>query len=167
MVDSALLHRITSFLISRARDGDAKTRASDRFVPLHPILVEELHAWHAQTPYGKPQNFVFPSFQKDGTVPVWASIFVQDHLKPAAAILIFVACGLTFAATAASASASDPGIPDQKRLQPNAPRTIIVSETGNAACGPPRFAPIDPDSAFPIRRRLRMSSPVTLWIKGV
>jgi len=42
-------------------------------------------------------------------------------------ILIFVACGLTFAATAASASG--PGSPDQKHLQPNAPRTITVSET--------------------------------------
>ena len=40
-------------------------------------------------------------------------------------ILIFVACGLTFAATAASGS----GSPDQKHLQPNAPRTITVSET--------------------------------------
>jgi type IV secretion system protein VirB9 len=42
-------------------------------------------------------------------------------------ILIFVACGLTFAATAASASG--PGSPNQKHLQPNAPRTIAVSET--------------------------------------
>jgi type IV secretory pathway VirB9-like protein len=42
-------------------------------------------------------------------------------------ILIFVACGLAFAATAASASG--PGTPDAKHLQPNAPRTITVSET--------------------------------------
>lgn len=41
-------------------------------------------------------------------------------------ILIFIACGLAFAATAASASG--PGSPDQKHLQPNAPRTITVSE---------------------------------------
>jgi type IV secretion system protein VirB9 len=41
-------------------------------------------------------------------------------------ILIFVACGLAFAATAASASG--PGTPDAKHLQPNAPRTIVVSE---------------------------------------
>jgi type IV secretion system protein VirB9 len=42
-------------------------------------------------------------------------------------ILIFAACGLAFAATAASASG--PGTPDAKHLQPNAPRTITVSET--------------------------------------
>ncbi|CAN5458264.1 hypothetical protein BH10ACI4_BH10ACI4_04740 [soil metagenome] len=41
-------------------------------------------------------------------------------------ILIFVACGLAFATTAASASG--PGTPDAKHLLPNAPRTIIVSE---------------------------------------
>jgi len=39
-------------------------------------------------------------------------------------ILVFVACGLALAATAASAS----GTPDAKHLQPNAPRTITVSE---------------------------------------
>jgi type IV secretory pathway VirB9-like protein len=42
-------------------------------------------------------------------------------------ILIFVACGLAFATTAASASG--PGTPVGKHLQPNAPRTITVSET--------------------------------------
>jgi len=42
-------------------------------------------------------------------------------------ILIFFACGLAFTATAASAAG--PGSPDQKHLQPNAPRTITVSET--------------------------------------
>ncbi len=41
-------------------------------------------------------------------------------------ILIFVACGL--ACTATVASASGPGTPEAKHLQPNAPRTIIVSE---------------------------------------
>ena len=41
-------------------------------------------------------------------------------------ILIFVACGLAF--TASAASASGPTTPDQKHLQPNAPRTITVSE---------------------------------------
>jgi type IV secretion system protein VirB9 len=41
-------------------------------------------------------------------------------------ILIFVTCGLAFTATAAFASG--PGTPDAKHLQPNAPRTITVSE---------------------------------------
>ena len=41
-------------------------------------------------------------------------------------ILIFITCGLAFTATAAFASG--PGTPDAKHLQPNAPRTITVSE---------------------------------------
>ncbi len=41
-------------------------------------------------------------------------------------ILIFVTCGLAFTSTAAFASG--PGTPDAKHLQPNAPRTITVSE---------------------------------------
>ena len=41
-------------------------------------------------------------------------------------ILIFFACGL--ALTATIASASGPGTPDAKHLQPSAPRTITVSE---------------------------------------
>ena len=41
-------------------------------------------------------------------------------------ILIFVTCGLAFTASVASASGST--TPDQKRLQPSAPRTITVSE---------------------------------------
>ena len=40
-------------------------------------------------------------------------------------ILIFVACGLTLTATA---SASGPTTPEQKYLQPNAPRTVTISE---------------------------------------
>jgi integrase len=64
--------------------GETKTRASDAFVPLHPILARELCIWLAQTPYGKPDDFIFPSLQKDGKVPIWGSTFVQDHLRPAA-----------------------------------------------------------------------------------
>ena len=41
-------------------------------------------------------------------------------------IIIFIACGLAFTATAALASG--PGMPDAKHPQPNAPRTITVSE---------------------------------------
>jgi len=40
-------------------------------------------------------------------------------------ILFFVACGLTLTATA---SASGPTTPEQKQLQPNAPRTVTISE---------------------------------------
>jgi integrase len=69
---------------AKGKDGETKTKASDDFVPLHTILAEEFRVWHSQTAYGKPEDFIFPSLQKDGKVPIWASAFVQDHLSPAA-----------------------------------------------------------------------------------
>ena len=38
----------------------------------------------AQSPYTKVDDFDFPSLYKNGKVPIWASMFVHDHLRPAA-----------------------------------------------------------------------------------
>jgi integrase len=69
---------------AKGRDGETKTAASTGTVPLHPVLAESLKEWHVQTPYPKHSDFVFPSLSKFGKVPIWASTFVQDHLRPAA-----------------------------------------------------------------------------------
>lgn len=69
---------------AKGADGDTKTEASNSTVPLHPVLAEYLKEWHVHTPYPKHADFVFPSLTKLGKVPVWASIFVQDYLRPAA-----------------------------------------------------------------------------------
>ncbi len=37
-----------------------------------------------QSPFSKIDDFVFPSLVKDGKVPIRASTFVQDHLRPGA-----------------------------------------------------------------------------------
>jgi integrase len=65
-------------------DGETKTEASDGYVPLHPVLAAHLHAWREQSPYAKDGDFVFPSLKARGRVPLSASIFVADHLRPAA-----------------------------------------------------------------------------------
>src|SRR5260370_22262727 len=65
-------------------DGETKTDASDGYVPLHPVLAHHLRQWHSQTPYKKDIDFVFPSFKACGRVPLSSSIFVADHLRPAA-----------------------------------------------------------------------------------
>ncbi|HEX4322292.1 MAG TPA: hypothetical protein VHZ52_15365 [Acidobacteriaceae bacterium] len=36
------------------------------------------------SPFSKVDDFVVPSLVKDGKVPIRASTFVQDHLRPAA-----------------------------------------------------------------------------------
>ena len=69
---------------AQGEDGETKTDASDAYVPMHPMLAGHLRAWHGQTPYAKEADFVFPSFKARGRVPLSASIFVADHLRPAA-----------------------------------------------------------------------------------
>ena len=66
------------------KDGKTKTERSDGFVPLHPVLAQSLKGWLARTPYAKETDFVFPSMKAQGKVPLSASIFVADHLRPAA-----------------------------------------------------------------------------------
>ena len=51
---------------------------------MHPVLARHLRDWHGQTPYAKETDFVFPSLKSRGRVPLSASIFVADHLRPAA-----------------------------------------------------------------------------------
>ena len=66
------------------RDGKTKTDKSDGYVPLHPILADYLRDWHERTPYATGNDFVFPSLKSKGRVPLRASVFVADHLRPAA-----------------------------------------------------------------------------------
>jgi len=69
---------------AKGEDGETKTAASNGYVPMHPVLAQYLKEWRAQSPHSKVDDFVFPSLLKDGKVPIWASTFVQDHLRPAA-----------------------------------------------------------------------------------
>ncbi len=69
---------------AKRQDGETKTAASNGYVPLHPVLAEYLKKWQMRTPHSKIGDFVFPSLLKDGKVPVAASSFVKDHLRPAA-----------------------------------------------------------------------------------
>jgi integrase len=69
---------------AKGEDGETKTEASDGYVPLHAVLSHFLREWRAQTPYTADEDFVFPSLRAKGRVPLSASIFVADHLRPAA-----------------------------------------------------------------------------------
>ncbi len=61
-----------------------KTVASEAPATLGPMLAEFLKSWHAETPYGKPDDWIFPSFKLKGTQPRTASIMASDHIRPAA-----------------------------------------------------------------------------------
>jgi hypothetical protein len=43
-----------------------------------------LKQWRSQTPFAKETDFVFPSLRAEGKLPLYASTFVADHLRPAA-----------------------------------------------------------------------------------
>jgi integrase len=61
-----------------------KTQASKSTVPMHPALAEVLKAWQAETPYSKPDDFVFASFKLHGKKPRAGNMIVEDYLRPAA-----------------------------------------------------------------------------------
>jgi integrase len=69
---------------AHGKDGETKTEASEGYVPMHPLLAQQLRGWHGQTPYAKQSDFVFPSFREQGKKPLYASSFVADYLRPAA-----------------------------------------------------------------------------------
>ena len=69
---------------AKGEDGETKTKASDGYVPMHPVLALHLREWHAHTPYAKPTDFVFPSIREQGRKPLYSSTFVADYLRPAA-----------------------------------------------------------------------------------
>lgn len=69
---------------AKGKDGETKTESSDGFVPMHPVLAQQLRDWQTVSLYASETDFVFPSLKADGKVPVSGSIFVADHLRPAA-----------------------------------------------------------------------------------
>jgi len=69
---------------AKGKDGETKTECSDGYVPLHALLADHLHVWHGATPHARHVDFVFPSLKRKGKVPLSASVFVADHLRPAA-----------------------------------------------------------------------------------
>jgi integrase len=69
---------------AKGEDGETKTEVSNGYVPLHAVLARFLRAWRAQTPFASDGDFVFPSLKAAGRVPLSASVFVADHLRPAA-----------------------------------------------------------------------------------
>jgi integrase len=69
---------------AKGEDGETKTDASDGYVPLHPVLAGHLRTWQLDTPHAKETDFVFPSMKARGRKPLCSSVFVADHLRPAA-----------------------------------------------------------------------------------
>lgn len=69
---------------AKGQDGETKTESSNGYVPLHPMLADRLRAWQLRSSYPAAEDFVFPSLTKNGKLPLYASTFVADYLRPAA-----------------------------------------------------------------------------------
>jgi len=64
--------------------GKPKTKASCQPVAMGTVLGDIMRVWQRETPYSKPQDWVFPSFKLHGRKPRTGSIMAQDYLRPAA-----------------------------------------------------------------------------------
>ena len=48
------------------------------------LLADALRGWNQNTPYAKPDDWVFPSMKLKGKKPLSASIMAADKIRPAA-----------------------------------------------------------------------------------
>ena len=76
------LVRVTHAVV-RSVEGEVKTKASKKPVPLPPIVVEELRLWRLASPYRSDKDYLFPSIQKNGTQPLQPDMILKRHLRPA------------------------------------------------------------------------------------
>jgi integrase len=68
--------------IFRNVEGDAKTAASRRPVPLPPMVVEELENWRKETLYRSDADYVFASVLKNGRQPLQPDMILKRHIRP-------------------------------------------------------------------------------------
>lgn len=66
------------------RIGETKTAASAKPVPLHPDIALALKEWKRTTEFKAATDFLFPSVQKNGLVPVWPDTLLRKVIRPAA-----------------------------------------------------------------------------------
>jgi integrase len=61
-----------------------KTDGSAAPVPLGELLADALRGWHQQTPYAKPEDWIFSSTKLKGKTPLSASMMTAAKIRPAA-----------------------------------------------------------------------------------
>jgi integrase len=69
--------------IYRGVEGETKTAASHKPVPLPLMVVEELRQWKASSHYRSAKDYVFASIQKNGKQPLQPDMILRNHIRPA------------------------------------------------------------------------------------
>jgi integrase len=69
--------------VYRGVEGETKTAASHKPVPLPAMVVDELRRWKAASNYRAAEDYVFPSIQKNGKQPLQPDMILKNHIRPA------------------------------------------------------------------------------------
>lgn len=80
--DNAKIH-VRRSLVDQV-EGEPKTEASKRPLPMEPALAFALNRWKGQTQYSKPGDWVFASGFSAGRTPYWPGMILERVIQPAA-----------------------------------------------------------------------------------
>ena len=80
--ENAKIH-VSRSVVDRV-EGEPKTEASKRPIPMTPALSFALSRWRGQTQYSKPGDWVFASRFDAGRTPYWPGMILERIIKPAA-----------------------------------------------------------------------------------
>ena len=64
--------------------GQCKTESSQKPVPVHPTVLEELGRWRELCRYNKSGDWVFASRRHRGRKPIWGQAILRMYIRPAA-----------------------------------------------------------------------------------
>jgi len=64
-------------------EGDTKTEASRKPVPLPGLVVDVLKNWRETTLYSTDDDYLFPSVAKNGAQPIAPDMILKRHIRPA------------------------------------------------------------------------------------
>ena len=82
-IDFELMQANVTHSVWHNVEGDTKTEASRKPVPLHPLVVEELRQWKLATLYYSDDDYLFPSIAKNGSQPIQPDMILKRHIRPA------------------------------------------------------------------------------------
>jgi integrase len=82
-IDFELMQASVTHSIWHNVEGDAKTEASRKPVPLHPLVIVELKQWKLATLYHSDDDYLFPSIVKNGSQPMQPDMILKRHIRPA------------------------------------------------------------------------------------
>jgi integrase len=82
-IDFELMQANVTHSVWHNVEGDTKTEASRKPVPLHPLVIEELRRWKQTSLYRTDEDYLFPSVQKNGSQPLQPDMILKRHIRPA------------------------------------------------------------------------------------